>query len=164
MTAVAPPEERAPHAAEAVGGPRWFALPEEAVGARLTVDVHRGLADDEAVRRLEADGPNELAEARRRGPLRLLLAQFADFMVLILIAAAVVAGVLGEAQDLVAILIIVVLNAVLGFVQEFRAERALAALRAMAAPAAHVRRGGTVRTVPARELVPGDVVLLEAET
>ncbi len=121
-----------------------------------------GLEPDEAVRRLAVHGPNAIVAARRRGPLRMLLAQFTDFMVLVLLAAAVLAGFLGEPQDIVAIVAIVVLNAVLGFVQEYRAERAMAALQALAAPHARVRRGGDTRTLPASDLVPGDVVLLEA--
>jgi Ca2+-transporting ATPase len=121
-----------------------------------------GLALDEVARRRERHGPNALVEGHRRGPARMLLDQFADFMVLVLIAAAVVASFLGEPQDTIAIVVIVVLNAGLGFVQEFRAERAMAALQALAASPARVRRGGGVEIVPAVGLVPGDVVLLEA--
>ncbi len=128
----------------------------------LDVAPGRGLEPDAAVLRLAVHGPNEILAARRRSPLRMLLAQFTDFMVLVLVAAAVLAGFLGEPQDIVAIAAIVVLNAVLGFVQEYRAERAMAALQSLAAPQARVRRGGVGRTIPARELVPGDVVLLEA--
>ena len=92
----------------------------------------------------------------------MILDQFADVMILILLAAAVIAGVMGEAADTIAILVIVLLNATIGFVQEYRAEKAVAALRQMAAPSARVRRQGEIRELPAHELVPGDVVLLEA--
>jgi P-type Ca2+ transporter type 2C len=92
----------------------------------------------------------------------MLLAQFTDFMILLLIAAAVVAGFIGDAEDTVVILGIVVLNALVGFVQEFRAERAMAALRRLAALGAVVVRGGRPQVVPAEALVPGDIVLLEA--
>ncbi len=94
--------------------------------------------------------------------MRILASQFADFMIVVLLAAAVVAGVLGEPEDTIAIAVIVVLNAVIGFVQEYRAERALAALKQLAAHQARVLREGEDRMVPALELVPGDVVLVEA--
>jgi Ca2+-transporting ATPase len=121
-----------------------------------------GLTAPEIARRRAQHGPNLLDEAPPRSHLALFAAQFADFMVLILIGAAVVSGFIGDLTDTIVILAIVVLNAALGFVQEFRAERAMAALRAMAAPTATVVREGTQKSVPAADLVPGDVVLLEA--
>jgi len=124
--------------------------------------VPGGLDHAEAARRLASLGPNQLPEARRRGPGRILLEQFTDVMVLVLLGAALVSGLAGEAQDTVAIIAIVVLNASLGFVQEFRAERAVAALRALAAPQARVRRQGVVASVAGTDIVPGDLVLLEA--
>ena len=140
----------------------WHALSADRALSHLEADVERGLAGGEARRRLAVHGPNVLVEARRRGPLRMLAAQFADVMVLVLLGAAAIAAVLGEPEDLAAILAIVALNAILGFVQEYRAERAMAALRAMAAPTALVRRDGVTTSVAASELVPGDIVLLEA--
>ena len=92
----------------------------------------------------------------------MFLDQFKDFMILVLIAAALVAGVIGEPSDTIAIAVIVLLNAVLGFIQEYRAEKAMAALKKMAAPAATVIRDGKPDTIPADQLVPGDLVLLEA--
>ncbi len=142
--------------------PPWHSCFAEEAARLLDVPLAAGLAADEAARRLAVHGPNAIAAARRRGPLRILLAQFTDFMILVLLASAVLAGFLGEPQDIVAILAIVVLNTVLGFVQEYRAERAIAALQALAAPHARVQRSGDARTLPASELVPGDVVLLEA--
>ena len=121
-----------------------------------------GLSAGEADARLVQHGPNVLAERRMRGPLRMLASQFTDVMVLVLIGAAVIAGFLGEPQDIIAISAVIVLNAVLGFVQEYRAERAVSALKALAAPAARVRRSGIDAVVPAHEIVPGDVVLLDA--
>ena len=124
--------------------------------------VPLGLTFAEAEARLARHGPNALPEGRRRSPLRMLADQFADFMILVLVAAAAVSGIVGEPSDTIAIFVIVLLNAVIGFVQEWRAERAMAALRLMAAPSARVRRDGAVATLPADQLVPGDIVLLEA--
>ncbi|MBK9273381.1 MAG: cation-translocating P-type ATPase [Flavobacteriales bacterium] len=122
----------------------------------------QGLSEANAADRLLEQGPNELEGKRRRTLLGLFLAQFKDLMILVLLAAAIVAGSIGDLTDTLIILAIVGVNAVIGVVQEFRAEKALEALRRMAAPQATVRRGGALRTLPARELVPGDVVLLEA--
>ena len=144
-----------------IGG-EWHTSTSATTVAELGSDLQSGLDDGEAARRLASHGPNTLVEGRRRGPARILVAQFTDFMVIVLLAAAVVAGFIGEPQDTVAIIAIVVLNAVLGFVQEYRAERAVAALKAMVAPQARVRRAGIARTIPGTELVPGDLVLLEA--
>jgi Ca2+-transporting ATPase len=137
-------------------------MPVAAALARLQADASAGLTPAQAAERLDLYGRNELAEGRRRGPLLLLFEQFRDFMILVLLAAAAISGVVGDLTDTLVILIIVVLNAVIGFVQTYRAERAIAALRAMAAPSALVLRGGTPTGVPAHDLVPGDIVLLEA--
>jgi len=134
----------------------------EAIAAELDVDPAQGLTPQAAAMRRAQSGPNRLREPQRRSLARMLLAQLGDLMVLVLLAAALVAGLVGEPQDTIAIVAIVLLNAVLGFVQELRAERAVAALRALAAPTAVVRRAGAEVTLPAAELVPGDVVLLEA--
>jgi P-type Ca2+ transporter type 2C len=121
----------------------------------------QGLAPEEAHARLARFGPNEIVEKQLKSPLMMLLGQFTDFMIIVLIAAAVVSGVIGEIADAIAILVIVVLNAVLGFVQEYRAERAMAALKKMAAANAAVIRAGHIMTVPAADLVPGDVVMVD---
>ncbi len=139
----------------------WHARSTDEALAALAA-VPQGLTFAEAEARLVKHGPNALPEGERRSPLRMLADQFADFMILVLIAAAVVSGIVGEPSDTVAIFVIVLLNAVIGFVQEWRAERAMAALRLMAAPSARVRRDGAVATLPADRLVPGDIVLLEA--
>ncbi|MGE5230367.1 MAG: cation-translocating P-type ATPase, partial [Deltaproteobacteria bacterium] len=140
----------------------WHCRTVEEVTCELATPLPGGLARAEAAARLARVGPNLLVEGRRRGPGRILLDQFADLMVLVLIGAAVVAGLVGEPQDTIAIVAIVVLNAALGFIQEYRAERAVAALKAMAAPRALVRREGSVAMVPGADLVPGDLVLLDA--
>jgi len=139
----------------------WHQQPAEAVLEALRTSGE-GLAAAEAQRRLAEHGPNALREGRRRTALGMLAAQFTDFMILVLIGAAVISGLIGDVVDTIAIVAIVVLNAVVGFVQEYRAERAMAALKAMAAPTATVLREGTTSVIPAAELVPGDVVLLEA--
>ena len=130
--------------------------------AQTLASSAEGLTDEAARERLARYGPNALVEKRRKPVWRMLLDQFKDFMILVLIAAAVVAGLLGEPADTIAIVVIVLLNAVLGFVQEYRAEKAMAALKRMASPTATVIRGGHTASVATAELVPGDVVILEA--
>lgn len=128
-------------------------------------DLHsspKGLSAAEARKRLEEYGFNTLKEKQKKTLFAMFLDQFRDFMILVLIAAAIVSGVIGDLADTLAIVVIVVLNAVIGFVQEYRAERALAALKQMAAPNATVIREGIPANIPAAELVPGDVVILEA--
>jgi P-type Ca2+ transporter type 2C len=132
------------------------------VARTLAVDPGRGLEPAEAARRLAADGTNELVEKPRPTFLALLVDQFKDFLVIILVVAAVISIVLGEWVDAAAIILLVILNAVIGVVQESRAEEALAALKKMAAPDARVLRGGSTLVVPSRELVAGDIVFLEA--
>ncbi len=140
----------------------WYLLTPQQALQRLGSDADMGLSSTEAAQRRQRVGPNEIQEGARRGPLRLLLEQFTDFMILVLLAAAVISGVIGDLTDTVVILVIVLLNAVIGFVQAFRAERAIAALKAMAAPTARVLRDGQIASLAGRELVPGDVVVLEA--
>ena len=121
-----------------------------------------GLSNNEAGKRLLEYGPNEIKESARRTPLGMLLDQFKDFMIIVLILAAVISGLLGELADTIAIVVIVILNAIMGFIQEYRAEKAIEALKLMAAPASTVLRDGIPHSVPTREVVPGDIVLLEA--
>ena len=143
-------------------GGDWHVRSADEVCRELSVVPADGLSVDEVARRRARFGPNRLDEGRRRGPLRMLLDQFADFMVLVLLASAVLAGILGEPQDSLAIAVILTLNAVLGFAQEYRAERAVRALQALGAPQARVWRDGGVAVVPGEDIVPGDVVLLDA--
>ncbi|MBI5408726.1 MAG: cation-translocating P-type ATPase [Nitrospirae bacterium] len=121
-----------------------------------------GLSSEEAQKRLREYGPNALKETKKKTPFMMLLEQFGDFMILVLIAAAVISGFIGEPADTLAIVVIVILNAVIGFIQEYRAEKAMEALKKMAAPSALALRDGKPVNIPASELVPGDVVLLEA--
>src|SRR5688572_791664 len=140
----------------------WHQLDSATVAGRLSVDVSRGLDAADAARRLGEQGPNELLDRGGRSKAAILLSQLTGTMVLLLIAAAVVSAAIGDFNDAAAIGAIVIINAILGFTQEFRAERAMSALKQMATPVVRVRRDGQVRDVPARELVPGDVMLLEA--
>ncbi len=140
----------------------WHGLDREAVAATLDSNLDAGLTAVAAVSRLGQVGPNVLHEAGRRHPLAMLASQFTDFMILVLIAAAVIAGILGELHDAIAIVVIVFLNGIIGFVQEYRAERAMAALKKMASPQARVIRDGQAELIDATELVPGDLVELEA--
>ena len=124
--------------------------------------LDQGLTREAAEGRIRKFGSNELTEKPRPGFLALLLGQFNNYLVIILIVAALIALALGEWVDSIAIMVIVVLNAVVGVIQESKAEQALAALKKMAAPNAQVIRDGAETTIPGRELVPGDIVLLEA--
>lgn len=156
------PRMKTVHSPGPADTPYWHVLSADEVGQRLRVDFQTGLDAEEAERRAAEYGPNEIREHRARSPWRMLLDQFTDFMILVLIAAAIVSGIIGELVDTIAILIIVLLNGLLGFVQEYRAERAVAALKMLAAPSARVRRGGQVLTVAASQLVPGDIVMVES--
>ncbi len=138
----------------------WRLTPNQVLDA-LDTPPQTGLSQAEAARRLAEHGPNELIERGLRSPWRILAAQFTEVMVVVLIVAAAISFLVGDLKDTVAILVIVVLNAVLGFTQEYRAERAMAALKKMVVPRVKVRRDGQVREISARELVPGDLFLLE---
>lgn len=140
---------------------RWFEMRRQEVVEKFGTCSHKGLDEQVARERLEQYGPNELISAQRTPPWKMLLDQFKDFMVLVLLAATLVSGFLGEWADAITIMIIVIVNAILGFVQEFRAEKSMEALKALTAPEARVVRGGLERKIPAAELVPGDVVMLD---
>ena len=116
----------------------------------------------EAAQRLLRDGPNELLEKARKSPIVIFFSQFKDFMILVLMAAAIISGIVGDLSDTIIILVIVVLNAVVGFVQEYRAEKSMEALKKMAALQTQVMRDGRIQTIDSSQLVQGDLVLLEA--
>ena len=146
----------------------WHSLPADDVLRRLDASP-LGLNASDAARRLARIGPNELVRTARISPWRILLAQFVDVLVIVLIIAAIISAVLGTLQgeladlyDAILIVAIVIMNAILGFVQEYRAERSLEALKGLAAPKAHVLREGGIVAIPSRELVPGDVTVLAA--
>lgn len=141
---------------------QWHNEEIETVAQYLRVDPKRGLSQEEAEKRLAQVGSNELIHARKKSHLRAFLGQFADFMVLVLLIAAVISFLLGETADAVTIFAIIFLNAVLGFVQEYRAEKSLKALQDIVAPEALVYRGGQLQKIPAKALVPGDVVQIQS--
>ena len=140
----------------------WHTLDGEQVAEQLASHSQSGLAATEASRRLLRYGPNDIERAKGTSLWRMLIGQFADFMILVLIVAAIISGILGELVDTAAILVILMLNASLGVFQEYRAQRAVAALRQLAAPTARVIRDGVIGDIPATDLVAGDLVLLEA--
>jgi P-type Ca2+ transporter type 2C len=144
------------------GVARAWAVEAADVADALGVDLAAGLAGEEAARRLDRYGPNELVEQSRKPAWRVLAEQFANTMIVILMVAAAITVVVGDLKDTAVILAIVVLNALIGFVQENRAEDAMAALKAMAAPTVQVVRSGRLAEVPAADLVPGDLVRLAA--
>lgn len=140
----------------------WHAMQSVDVLQSLNTLADRGLSTEEAQARMQKFGPNELREAPPTSFWQMLWQQFNSFVVILLIVAAVISAFLGDYVEAAAIMLIVILNAVLGVMQERRAEQALAALRKLAAPEAHVIRDGSRQVIPASQLVPGDLILLEA--
>jgi len=130
--------------------------------ASVKARAYTGLSEKEAQKKLLEHGPNILVETRKISVLKILLSQFTDVMVLILIASTFISAFMGEVTEAVTIIAIVFLNAILGFIQEFRTEKTLEALKSLSAPTAKVLRGGRTVTVPAGQIVPGDIIILEA--
>jgi len=140
----------------------WHTLEGAQALAGLDSDAAGGLTGAEAARRLEQYGPNALAEGKKKSVLQVFLEQFKDLMVIILIIAAVVSLISGEGESTLVIFAVLILNAILGTVQHFKAEKSLASLKAMSAPTARVLRNGVRSEIPSLQVVPGDIVLLEA--
>src|SRR4051794_990392 len=139
----------------------WYKLSIAEVLA-LTGTNGQGLTTPDAEARLLETGPNELQEGKKKSIAQLLLSQFTDVMIIVLLAAAIISGFIGDLTDTIVILVIVVLNAAIGFMQEYRAEKAMKALKQMAVSEAKVLRDGNITWLPATAIVPGDIVLLEA--
>ena len=139
----------------------WTTLSGDEVSRRLGALPEMGLTEQEAEKRRCRWGENLLAEGSRLSLPLLFVNQFRDFMVLVLLGATLLAALLGEITDALTILVIVLLNAILGLIQEYRAERSLEALKKLAAPRARVLREGRLKVVPAADVVPGDLVYLE---
>ena len=140
----------------------WYRQSKEELLSNLNTDISSGLSSEEVNLRIEKYGTNELKEEKKKGFLSKIIAQFSDFLVLILIAAAIVSFVVGEEKDAIVILSIVIVNAFLGIYQEGKAEKSLDALKKMSSPNAKVIRNEKVYEVPSSNLVPGDIVLLDA--
>jgi Ca2+-transporting ATPase len=141
---------------------RWHSLDAAGTLRALGADGHRGLSAAEAMNRLATYGPNELKQEEKASPWALFLGQFKNVLIIILLVATVLSAIVGELFDAALILIIVVFSALLGFLQEYKAERALAALKKMLSPTVRVVRDGKEQDIPTRDVVPGDVFFLEA--
>lgn len=144
------------------GQPSWHGVTAQSACEHLQSHLHDGLAPDQVTARLAAHGPNRLPEKKAKSKARMLLEQFQSLLTLVLLGAGILAGIIGDTTDMVVILSVVVFNALLGFHQEYRAERILETLKSMLAPQSRVRRGGSKQEIPAEQLVPGDLVLIEA--
>jgi Ca2+-transporting ATPase len=142
--------------------PLWHAMSGDAVLKELETDPLNGLTPDEARRRLERVGPNELKHEEAVSPITIFIHQFKNILIVILIVAVILSALVGELVDAAIILIIVVFCAALGFVQEYRAERALEALKKMLSSTVTVIRNGSTSDLAATEVVPGDILVLEA--
>lgn len=130
--------------------------------SELEALIGTGLTESEAKKRLKEIGPNTLKEKKKKTPFQLFLDQFKDFMITVLISASLIAGIIGEWSDTIIILVIVILNAIMGFVQEYRAEKALEALKKMSETHTRVVRNGKTQVIHSSELVPGDILICEA--
>ncbi len=140
----------------------WHTVPAPDVLKKFNTTADRGLSPDEASAALKEYGPNRLTEGKKISPWALLAEQFKNVLVIILLLATLMSGFLGHEVEAITIAVIVLLAVFLGFIQEFRAEKAMEALKSMAAPNATVIRGGEQKKIPATDLVPGDIILLAA--
>ncbi|ERI91272.1 putative calcium-translocating P-type ATPase, PMCA-type [Clostridiales bacterium oral taxon 876 str. F0540] len=122
----------------------------------------KGLTKNEAEKRLKTYGPNQLENKKSISPIKIFLSQFNDFIVWVLIAATIISGIMGEKADAITILIIVIMNSILGFIQEYKTEKSLEALKKLAAPTSKVVREGKIEVINAENLVPGDLIILES--
>lgn len=139
----------------------WHLLPLSEI-THLLQTTPRGLDEVTSKELLRDNGKNEIEDTKKKSIVKMMLSQLSDFMILILIAAAIISGIIGDLTDTIIILAIIIINAVVGFIQEYRAEKAMQALKKMVANHARIMREGKMITIPASDLVPGDVVVLEA--
>lgn len=139
----------------------WHLLPISEI-TQLLNSTPSGIDPVVAAERLREQGKNQIEDTKKKSVIKMILSQFSDFMILILVAAAIISGVIGDVTDTIIILAIVIINATVGFIQEYRAEKAMEALKNMAANHAHILREGKMISIPATDLVVGDVIMLEA--
>lgn len=139
----------------------WHLLPISEI-TQLLNSTPSGIDPIVAAERLREQGKNQIEDTKKKSIFKMILSQFSDFMILILVAAAIISGVIGDVTDTIIILAIVIINAAVGFIQEYRAEKAMEALKNMAANHAHILREGKMMSIPATDLVVGDVIMLEA--
>ena len=139
----------------------WHLLPISEI-TQLLNSTPSGIDPVVAAERLREQGKNQIEDTKKKSVIKMILSQFSDFMILILVAAAIISGVIGDVTDTIIILAIVIINATVGFIQEYRAEKAMEALKNMAANHAHILRVGKMMSIPATDLVVGDVIMLEA--
>ena len=139
----------------------WHLLPISEI-TQLLNSTPSGIDPVVAAERLREQGKNQIEDTKKKSVIKMILSQFSDFMILILVAAAIISGVIGDVTDTIIILAIVIINATVGFIQEYRAEKAMEALKNMAANHAHILREGKIMSIPATDLVVGDVIMLEA--
>lgn len=140
----------------------WYKKSKDEIVTELATNLERGLSKDEVLKKREQHGENALTEKKQKSIVTMFLSQFKDFMVIILLFAAAISGILGEWSDTIIIMIVVVLNAVIGVVQENKAEKSLEALKSLSSPSAKVLRDGNKIEIKSEELVPGDIMLLDA--
>ncbi|NGX56875.1 MAG: Calcium-transporting ATPase [Candidatus Anoxychlamydiales bacterium] len=141
---------------------KWWSKSIEEITHELKTNIHDGLTSNDAKQRLQISGHNKLPEQKRISSFKIFINQFSSIIIWILIIAALIAGVLGEIVDSLAIAVIVIFNAILGFIQEYRAESSIAALKKLVTPTSKVVRDGKLQTIDSDDLVPGDLVLLES--
>lgn len=147
-------------------GENWFNKTEEKIKEELETDLVNGLTDEKVIAHREKYGKNELQAKKKKSIFQKFLEQFKDFMIIVLIIAAIVSGAVGIAEgegitDTIIILIVVIVNAIIGVMQENKAEKSLEALQKLSDHASKVIRNGKMEVVPSKELVPGDIVVLE---
>lgn len=140
----------------------WHTMEIDEVIKDLNTDINAGISRADAENRLKKHGYNQLEKRKNISSFLIFLGQFNNFIVWVLIAAIVLSGFLEEWDDAIAIIVIVIMNAIIGFVQEYRVEKSIAALQRMSAPLAKIIRDKEVQSIPSRDIVPGDIVLLEA--
>lgn len=140
----------------------WHKKTQESVISELNTDIINGLTSQEAKTRLEKNGPNKLQEKKKKSLLQLFFAQINDVMIYILIFAAVLSAIVGEISDAIIIAIVILINAIIGLVQESKAEKALESLKQLSTPKAIVKRDGTLKEIPSEDLVVGDIVIIDA--